>query len=96
MKKSNIINRQQTNGYLWVNGIASTTTTAPSIGYWQTSGGSSITATATNTPIFIGNGQLSEENGELIWIRPDGTKCILTGKADTFKKLYDKLEDENI
>lgn len=45
------------------------------------------------TNITIGSGVLTEENGELVWVRPNGSKCVLTGKPNTFKKLYNKLDE---
>ncbi len=58
-------------------------------------GGSGYTTTGftswNSSEIHIGNGKLIEENGDLIWVRPNGSKFNLTGKEAMFDKLYKKM-----
>lgn len=58
------------------------------------SGWSTGTFHAIPTSIQIGNGTLQEIDGELWWVRADGSKSCLTGKSNNFKLIYDILNDD--
>ena len=67
--------------------IAGTTTN------WS-SGWSTGTIYTIPTSIPIGTGAIEEIDGELWWVRADGSKSCLTGKSNNFKQIYDILNDD--
>src|SRR5882672_6878650 len=98
MAKRKVKQEQQdiasTSGSYIINSGINTTTTTSTIPAWS-SGNTSFTGystTWTSSEIHIGKGKLIEENGDLIWVRPNGNKFNLTGKEAGFNKLYERLK----
>lgn len=88
-ESSNTGTNTTSGGYTITNGSITTTgvTTLPHI-----SSGSNVVYSTWSTDISIGGGKLTEENGDLIWVRPNGNKVNLTGKEAAFNKLYETLK----
>jgi hypothetical protein len=75
------------------NGLNTNWTNGTITGTNWSSGWSTGTFHSIPTSIQIGNGTLEEIEGELWWVRADGSKSCLTGKSNNFKQIYDILND---
>lgn len=68
---------------------------------WSSNPSITVTGTSSSWTVYqppmsisIGNGTLQEIDGELWWVRADGSKSCLTGKSNNFKQIYDILNED--